>query len=111
MDLFGPLRVRSANGSKYILVITDAFTKYTELAALEDKRTDTVAKDFFESWVCRHGVPTSIVSDQGKEFLNETMKKLCEMLGVDHSRFGHSMFPTKRPWSSSCIAKGRSAEN
>ena len=42
MDLFGPLRVRSANGRKYILVITDAFTKYTEFAALEDKRVDKV---------------------------------------------------------------------
>ena len=30
-------------------------------------------------------MPTSIVSDRGKELLNETMKKLCEMLGVDHS--------------------------
>ena len=85
MDLFGPLRVQSANGRKYILVITDALTKYTELVALEDKRADTVARAFFESWVCRHGVPTSIVYDRGKEFLHETMKKLCEMLGVDHS--------------------------
>ena len=85
MDLFGPLRVRSANGRKYILVITDAFTKNTELVALEDQRAETVAKAFFEAWVCRHGVPTSIFSDRGKQFLNETMKKLCEMLGVDHS--------------------------
>ena len=85
MVLFGPLRVRPANGRKYILVITDAFTKYTELVALEDKRAETVAKAFFEAWVCRHGVPTSIVFDRGKEFLNETMKNLCEMLGVDHS--------------------------
>ena len=44
-----------------------------------------MARAFFESWVCRHGVPTSFVSDRGKEFLNETLKKLCEMLGVDHS--------------------------
>ena len=44
-----------------------------------------MAKAFFEYWVCLHGVPTTIVSDPGKEFLNETIKKLGEMLGVDHS--------------------------
>ena len=77
--------MRSANGRKYILVITDDFTKYTELVAIEDKKADTVVKAFFESWVCQHGVPTAIVSDRGKEFLNKTVKKLCEMLGVDHS--------------------------
>ena len=73
--LFGPLKVRSANGKKYIMFMTDAFSKYTELAAICDKKADTVAKVFFEHWICRHGVPAVIVSDRGKEFLNDTMKK------------------------------------
>ena len=37
MDLFGPLKSRSASGNKLILVITDAFTKYTELVPLHNK--------------------------------------------------------------------------
>ena len=57
MDLFGPLRCRSASGKKYILVITDAFSKYTELSAIPDKSANTVARSFFECWICRHGVP------------------------------------------------------
>ena len=36
MDLFGPLKTRSASGQKYIMVMTDAFSKYTELAAIPD---------------------------------------------------------------------------
>ena len=85
MDLFGPPKVRSANGKKYIMVMTDTFWKYTELAAICDKKADTVAKVFFEHWICRHGVPAVIVSDRGKEFLNDTMKKFCEFMGMDHS--------------------------
>ena len=50
IDLFGPLKVRSAHGKKYIMVMTDAFSKYTELAAIENKKAETVAKAFFESW-------------------------------------------------------------
>ena len=84
MDLFGPLRCRSASGKKYILVITDAFSKYTELSAIPDKSANTVARSFFECWICRHGVPRSIVSDRGKEFLNSVMKDLCDYMRIDH---------------------------
>jgi putative transposase len=85
MDLFGPLRTRSKSGAKYIIVITDAFSKYTELVAIVDKTAETVAKAFFESWICRHGVPRAIVSDRGKEFLNSVMKDLCELMGISHT--------------------------
>ena len=77
--------MRSAHGKKYIMVMTDSFSKYTELAAIEDEKAETAARAFFEPWICRHGVPILIVSDRGKEFLNEAMKKLCELLGIDHN--------------------------
>jgi len=85
MDLFGPLKTRSAAGNKYIMVITDAFSKYTELVAIPDKTADSVAKAFFEAWICRHGVPVHIVSDRGTEFLNKVMSDLCGWLGIDHN--------------------------
>ena len=85
MDLFGPLLCRSATGNKYIMVITDSFSKYTELAAIPDKTAVTVAKAFFESWICRHGVPVMIISDRGKEFLNSVMVDLCGYLGINHN--------------------------
>ena len=69
MDLFGPLKTRSASGKKLILVITDAFTKYTELVPLLNKEASTVVRAFFECWICRFGVPTVIISDRGKEIL------------------------------------------
>jgi len=85
MDLFGPLKTRSASGNKYIMVMTDAFSKYTELSAIVDKSADSVARSFFEHWICRHGVPVHIVSDRGKEFLNKVMVDLCAWLGIDHN--------------------------
>ena len=42
MDLFGPLKTRSPSGNCYIMVITDAFTKYTELVAISNKRAETI---------------------------------------------------------------------
>ena len=50
MDLFGPLKT-SQSGKKYIMVVTDAFTKYVELIAIPDKTAETVANTLFTKWL------------------------------------------------------------
>ena len=67
MDLFGPLRT-STGGNKLICVITDAFTKWAEIGAIENKEAQTVARFFFERWILRFSSPRQLVTDQGKEF-------------------------------------------
>ena len=51
VDLFGPLRTSTA-GNKYILVMTDAFSKYAEMASILDKSATSVARAFLERWIC-----------------------------------------------------------
>jgi hypothetical protein len=85
LDLFGPLKI-SEGGNKYILVITDAFTKYTEVVAIENKEAETVARAFFERWICRFSAPQQIVTDQGKEFCNKILDLTCELWGIDKNR-------------------------
>ena len=80
-DLFGDLKT-SRNGNKFVLVITDAFTKYTELAAIEKKDATTVARAFMEKWIWRYGPPQQLVTDQGKEFTNATITDICSLLNV-----------------------------
>ena len=48
-DLFGPLH--SSEGYKYILVVTDAFTKYVELIPLRSKEAEEVATAIFNRWI------------------------------------------------------------
>ena len=79
IDLFGPMKT-SASGKKYIMCITDAFSRYAELVAIPDKTAETVAEALFQRWLCRHGLPLEILSDQGKEFCNEIVDKLLELL-------------------------------
>ena len=83
IDLFGPLK-NSENGNNYILGITDAFTKYVILTALPDKEAPTVAKAFFEQYICQFSVPTMVLSDQGKEFCNKLFKELSQILQFKH---------------------------
>ena len=83
-DLFGPLKTSGTN-KKYILVITDAFTKYVELVAIHDKEAITVTTAIFNRWICRYGVPLEIITDQGKEFLNKLSDELWKLLGTQHN--------------------------
>jgi transposase InsO family protein/ribonuclease HI len=77
LDLFGELKT-SSKGKKFILVITDAFSKYTVLAAIENKSADTVAEAFYEKYLCIFGAPEQICSDRGKEFCNQILDKICK---------------------------------
>jgi transposase InsO family protein len=84
MDLFGPLKV-SNQGKKFVLCLTDAFTKYAVMIAIDNKEAATVAKHIFESWICKFGTPLEFVSDNGKEFCNNLAKELYALLQIKHS--------------------------
>ena len=83
-DLFGPLKV-SQHGKKFVLCITDAFTKYAEMIAIDNKEAETVAKQIFEKWICRFGTPLEFVSDNGREFCNNFAKELYKLLQIKHT--------------------------
>jgi len=82
-DLFGPLKT-SEKGKKYILCITDAFTKYVELVAITNKEASTIADAIFQKWICRYGCPLQITTDNGKEFCAQLSEHLFQQLGSTH---------------------------
>jgi hypothetical protein len=82
-DLFGPLKT-SDKGKKFILCVTDAFTKYVELVALPNKEAVTVAEAIFDKWICRFGTPLDLVTDQGTEFCAKLSNELFTRLGTAH---------------------------
>ena len=82
-DLFGPLRT-SGSQKKFILCMTDAFTKYVELVPIPNKEAPTVAKAIFEKWFCRYGMPLDIVTDQGSEFCAKLTEDLFKHMQVSH---------------------------
>ena len=58
----------SANGNSYILVVSDYFTKLTELYPLPNIKASTVADYLFRGWIKHYGCPRVIHSDQGRQF-------------------------------------------
>ena len=68
-------------GHRYILVIADYFSKWTEAFPMKNKCADTVANLLVDHIILRFGMPLVIHSDQGREFENNLMKSLCTLLG------------------------------
>ena len=84
VDMYGPLKT-SDSGKKYVLVMTDAFSKYAEVVATPNKESATVSLAIFNRWICRFGCPLEIVSDGGKEFVNKLSAELYSLLKIKHA--------------------------
>ncbi|CAF0934377.1 unnamed protein product [Brachionus calyciflorus] len=83
-DILGPLKT-SKNGFKYILVVIDHFTKWIVLYAIKDIDAKTTAKFLFE-FICKFGIPTAFLSDQGKKYQAHLLQELWELLDIRRLR-------------------------
>lgn len=77
---------KTDDGYRYFLVIGDTFSKYLEAVPMKNQTADTVVKAFWRGWVTRHGCPTTVLSDQGKNVDGATMKILCDKFGIAKKR-------------------------
>lgn len=71
-----------AIGNKCILVIIDA---YAFLVPIRDLFA-TIAAIVLLKFIGTFKLPSAIVSDNDSQFVNETIKSLCEALQVEHLR-------------------------
>ena len=85
IDLFGPLKT-SEEGKKFIMVATDRFTKMVTLAGLPNKEAETVARAFFEQYICKFSCPKAAWTDQGKEFCAKLSEEFFKLMGIKHEK-------------------------
>nr|GFA59828.1 retrovirus-related Pol polyprotein from transposon TNT 1-94 [Tanacetum cinerariifolium] len=86
MDLCGPMRVESVNGKKYILVIVDDYSRFTWVKFLRSKdETPMFIIKFLKIIQVRLNVPVRrIQTDNGAEFVNQTLRDYYEEVGISH---------------------------
>ena len=85
IDFSGPLP-ESVSHNRYIMVVTDYFTKYCEAYAIPDITASTAATVLVSEFICRWGVPRQIHTDQGSQFESQLFREMCELLGIDKTR-------------------------
>ncbi|EUB63870.1 Transposon Ty3-I Gag-Pol polyprotein [Echinococcus granulosus] len=85
IDIMSPLPP-TKRGNRYILVMVDYFTKAAEAEPMKSQDAETVASVFFNRWVCQHGVPESVHSDQGPNFESRLCIELCKICQISKTR-------------------------
>ena len=68
-----------------LIVIKDQLSKSTILVPLEKIEADDVAWAFVREVYRLHGLPRSITSDRGTQFVSELWGRVCKLLGVQRN--------------------------
>jgi len=85
VDIFGPIPATKA-GNRFILVITDRFSKLTKCVALRRITAISVASAIIDAWVACYGPPDRILSDQGPQFMSKVFIAVMKVLGTETVR-------------------------
>ncbi|KAH9645480.1 hypothetical protein HF086_017392 [Spodoptera exigua] len=75
VDLVGPLPV-TRNQNMFLLVVVCCFSKYCLLFSIRRATADIISKILEEKIFLIHGIPSTILMDNGRQFISNTMKSL-----------------------------------
>ena len=90
----------SKDGKENILVLTDAFTKFSQVFVTPSQKVITITKILVDRWFYVYGIPAHTHSNKGCSFDKEIMSHLYAMYGVEQSTTMpynlHGNAPTER---------------
>ena len=69
----------SKDGKENILVLTDTFTKFSQVFITPHQKVVTLAKILMDKWFYVYGIPADIHSNKGWSFDNEIIQHLYAM--------------------------------
>lgn len=75
--------LNSHHSNQYIIVAIDHFTKWVEALAVNSISSITTTLFIYNYIISFHGCPYSILSDNGKNFIDYTIKALLKLMGIN----------------------------
>ncbi|GKE87743.1 retrovirus-related pol polyprotein from transposon TNT 1-94 [Tanacetum coccineum] len=86
MDLWGPMRITSVNGKKYIIVIVDDYSRFTWVKFLtsKDEAPHFIIKFLKMIQVRLNAAVRNIRTDNGTEFVNQTLRDYYEQVSISY---------------------------
>lgn len=82
IDILGPFPIAMGQ-SKFVVVSIDYFTKWIDAKTVTTITEQKIQKFFWESMVCRYGIPRVLITDNGKKINNPKFKTFCQELGIE----------------------------
>ena len=83
IDIVGPLP--HSPGYAYLLTCVKCFIRWPEPIPLTSITTEAVAQAFISGWISQVGVPSSIITDRGRQFQSQLWNNLMALLGIKRS--------------------------
>lgn len=84
MDFHGPINPTSRRGNRYIISLTDLFSKFVIARPVRDCTAATAARFLQEEVICQFGTPKWILTDNGTHFTSSMMEQLLKRFGIIH---------------------------
>jgi transposase InsO family protein len=81
MDILGPLP-RKIHGNRYLLVISDRYSKVTKTVLLRTVTALSNARAFCDHWAYVYGPPIYLLTDNGPQFTAKFFQAVCSELGI-----------------------------
>ncbi|XP_075650093.1 uncharacterized protein LOC142620640 [Castanea sativa] len=76
LDIMGPFPI-AVRQLKFLIVGIDYFTKWVEAEALDTIAEKNVQSFVWRNIICRYGIPRVLISDNGKQFDNDSFRDFC----------------------------------
>jgi len=80
LDVIGPLPI-TENGNRFAVTMQDDLTKLSQAYPVPNHESKTIAKCLLH-FISHYGIPTTILSDQGSDFLSELMKEFAKLFHI-----------------------------
>jgi hypothetical protein len=89
LDMVGPLR-QASGGFTHLLVVVDKFSKWIEARPITNVPSEE-AVSFFTDIMYRFGIPNTIITDNGTQFMGKKFLNFCDdnNIRVDWSAVAH----------------------
>lgn len=91
MDFWGPVRT-SAEGNRYVLVLTDNLSKYVIAKAMPSNTAKATAEFIMNEFIMVHGAPERLITDNGVHFNNTLLQTITSTMHIAHA-FSASYHP------------------
>ncbi|KAG7307845.1 hypothetical protein JYU34_006448 [Plutella xylostella] len=84
IDIIGPLP--HSDNFTYCLTAVDRYSRWPEVWPMSSITAEEVSSTLLTGWIARYGIPTTITTDQGRQFESDLFKRLMHLCGINRIR-------------------------
>lgn len=84
IDIVGPF-LKAPGRLKFLIIVIDYFTKWVEAEVVATITRKKTMKFVWKQIICRFGLPHTIISDNGKRFVENPFKRRSIEKGIKHN--------------------------